>query len=112
MDDKEVERLYARYEERLGASMTNIRLILKISPGLIADVKADPFDRHALSSATCELYHRYGMYLAPLTAMEHCQLGHEWPRIKSTKDGRGFNEPDEESDKTGGDKGGDIRPGG
>ena len=33
-------------------------------PGLIAD----PFVGHALSSATCEQYHRYGMFLAPLTA--------------------------------------------
>ena len=36
-------------------------------PGLIADLEGDPFVWHALSSATCELYHRYGMFLAPLT---------------------------------------------
>ena len=33
-----------------------------------------------LSSATCELYHHYGMFLAPLTAalhtLKHCQFGH------------------------------------
>ena len=49
-------------------------------PGLIADLEADPFVGHALSSATCELYHRYGMFLAPLTAaltiIEYCQFGH------------------------------------
>ena len=49
-------------------------------PGLIAELEADPFVRLALSSATCELYHRYGMFLAPLTAalttIKHCQFGH------------------------------------
>ena len=44
--------------------------------GLIADLKGDLIVEHALSSATCELYHRYGMFLAPLTAvlttMKHC----------------------------------------
>ena len=45
-------------------------------PGLIADFEGDPCVGHALSSATCELYHRYGMFLAPLTAalttIKHC----------------------------------------
>ena len=45
---------------------------------LLNDLESDPFVEHALSSATCELYHRYGMYLAPLTAMlttvKHCQF--------------------------------------
>ena len=35
-------------------------------PGLIADLEGDPFVRHVLRSATCELYHRYGMFLASL----------------------------------------------
>ena len=52
-------------------------------PGLIADLESDPFVGHALSSATCELYHHYGMYLAPLTAtlitLKHCQFGHCCP---------------------------------
>jgi hypothetical protein len=37
-------------------------------PTLVADLEADPFVGHALSSATCEQYHHYGMYPAPLTA--------------------------------------------
>ena len=49
-------------------------------PGLIADLEGDPFVGHALSSATCELYHRYGMFLAPLTTalttIKDCQFGH------------------------------------
>ena len=36
-------------------------------PNLVADLEADPFVEHALS-AVCELYHKYDMFLAPLTA--------------------------------------------
>ena len=54
-------------------------------PRLIADLEGDPFVGHALSSATCELYHRYGMFLAPLTAaltsIKHCQFGHRCPAV-------------------------------
>ena len=54
-------------------------------PGRIADLEGDPFVEHALSSATCELYHRYGMFLAPLmvalTTIKHCQFGHRYPAV-------------------------------
>ena len=54
-------------------------------PGLIADLQGDPFVWHALSSTTCELYHRYGMFLAPPTAalaiIKHCQFGHRRPAV-------------------------------
>ena len=104
LGDSEIERLYARYEARLGAAMTKtlgyaalqlyagmVSLFLPIpaenQPGLIADLEGDPFVGHALSSATCELYHRYGMFLAPLTAalttVKHCQLGHRCPAVIS-----------------------------
>ena len=50
--------------------------------GLIADLAGDPF---ALSSATCELNHRYGMFFAPLTAalttIKHCQFGNRCPAV-------------------------------
>ena len=53
-------------------------------PALVADLEADLFVEHARSSATCELYHRYGMFLAPLTAalttMKHCQLRYKCPQ--------------------------------
>ena len=94
LDNTEIEKLYARYEARLGAAMTNtlgsvalqlyagvaaMFLPIENQPGLIADLESDLFVGHALSSATCELYHRYGMYLAPLTAalttLKHCQFG-------------------------------------
>ena len=102
LDDSEIERLYARYEARLGAAMTKtqksaalqlyagvVSMFLLIQaenqPGLIADLEGDPCVGHALSSATCELYHRYGMFLAPLTAalttIKHCQFGHRCPAV-------------------------------
>ena len=102
LDDSEIERLYARYEARLGSAMTKtlrsaalqlyvgvVSMFLPIAaenqPRLIADFEGDPFVGHALSSATCELYHRYGMFLAPLTAalttIKHCQFGHRCPAV-------------------------------
>ena len=61
--------------------------------GLIADLEDDPFVGHALISATCEPYHRYAMFLAPLTAalttIQHCQFGHRCSAvINNIKDGR------------------------
>ena len=100
LDSTEIEKLYARYEARLGAVMTKtlgsaaLQLYAGLAsmfapippenqPGLIADLEGDPFVGHALSSATCELYHRYGLFLAPLTAalttLKHCQFGHQCP---------------------------------
>ena len=98
LDNTEIEKLYARYEASLGAAMTKtlgfaalqinagtVSMFLPIEnqPGLIADLESDPFVGHALSSATCELYHLYGMFLAPLTAalttLKLCQFGHCCP---------------------------------
>ncbi|MCU7846331.1 MAG: hypothetical protein KZQ93_21050 [Candidatus Thiodiazotropha sp. (ex Monitilora ramsayi)] len=108
LDDAEIEKLYARYEARLGAAMTKtlgsaaLQLYAGVAsmflpipaenqPALIADLKGDVFVEHALSSATCELYHRYGMFLAPLTAalttMKHCQFGHRCPVRVTNNDG-------------------------
>ena len=102
LDDSEKEMLYARYEARLGTAMTKtlgsaalqlyagvVSMLIPIPAenqlGLIADLEGDPFAGHALSSATCELYHRYGMILAPLTAafttVKHCQFGHQCPAV-------------------------------
>ena len=84
MSAEEINKLYCRYEARLGASMTKtlgnslINLyVMGVSkyfnvvdpPKLIGDLQEDPFINHALTSACCELYYRYGMYLAPFTAM-------------------------------------------
>ena len=97
MEDEEVEKLYGRYEARLGAAMTKtlgaaaLQLYTSVAsmflpippeeqPELVAELEADPFVEHAVSSATCEMYHRFGMYLAPVTAalttLRHCRFGH------------------------------------
>ena len=91
LDNTEIEKLYARYEARMGVAMTKtlgsvalqiytgtVAMFLPIEnqPGLIADLESDPFVRHAFSSATCEHYHLYGMFLAVLTTLKHCQFGH------------------------------------
>ena len=84
MSSEEINKLYCRYEARLGASMTKtlgnsfislyamgVSRFFKVDdpPKLISELEEDPFINHALTSACCELYYRYGMYLAPLTAM-------------------------------------------
>ena len=97
MEDEEVKKLYGRYEARLGAAMTKtlgaaalqlytsvasmfLPIPLEEQPELLAELEADPFVEHAVSSATCEMYHRFGMYLAPVTAalttLRHCRFGH------------------------------------
>jgi len=38
-------------------------------PKLVSDLEADPFVLNALNFAMAELIHKYGMYLAPLTAV-------------------------------------------
>jgi len=75
MGEEEVERLYSRYEGRLGAAMTKtlgaagLQLYISVAssllpipreeqPKLLAELESDPFVEHAVSSATCELYHR------------------------------------------------------
>ena len=103
LDDSEIERLYARIEVRLGAAMTKTlgsaalklyagmaSMFLPIpaenQPGLIADLEADPFVGHALSSTTCELYHRYGMFLAPLAAGHAPKVQDKPPQLKACPD--------------------------
>ena len=84
MTPEQINKLYCRYEARLGASMTKtlgnsfINLyVMGLSkyfniinpPKLIQDLEEDPFINHALTSTCCELYYKYGMYLAPFTAI-------------------------------------------
>ena len=96
MDEEELEKLYSRYESRLGAAMTRTlgaaalqlytspaSMLLPIPPEerpeLLSELESDPFVEHAVSGTTCELYHRFGMYLAPVTAalttLRHCRFG-------------------------------------
>lgn len=105
MADDEIEKLHARYESRLGAAMTTtlgaaairfyvaaVACLLPIPPDnaakLILDLEEDPFVAHALNAASCSLYYKYGMCLAPvtmaLTTTKHCQFGHVCPRTIPT----------------------------
>ena len=85
MSNEEVEKLYARYESRLGATMTKtlgqsicslyaraagrcLPIPVSSQDSLRTDLENNPFVGHALTTITCELYHKYGMYLAPITA--------------------------------------------
>ena len=95
MTDDEVSKQYGRYEARLGASMTKtlgatVLQMYALAAGtflpiptekrteLVSDLEDDPFVEHALTTFCCELYYRYGMYLAPLTAamttVKHCRV--------------------------------------
>ena len=95
MSPQDLDRLYTRYESRLGASMTATlgqsaiqlytTLVSKFlpipvdrQPLLASDLQADPFVSHAMTTAACELYYRFGFYMAPLTAamttMRYCQF--------------------------------------
>jgi len=95
----EVEEVYTRYEVHIGAMMTkslgasllrlyasaaSISILLPLPPerqlALVDNLEKDPFVSSALSCACCELYFRYGMFLAPLTTAlttaKHCEWGH------------------------------------
>jgi len=95
MKISEVEKLYHRYEIRLGSDMTKtigsaaLQMYTLVAgtflpippenrPKLMFDLEEDPFVGHALTTVCCELYHRYGMYLAPLSAVlttvKHCEF--------------------------------------
>ena len=88
LDDKERKKLYARYEtilgremiKCLGSSVVNI-LVKTLGYGLDGldceldnehelqkDLEEDPFLSTAVSGLLCDLYYKYGNYLAPLSA--------------------------------------------
>ena len=79
-----INKLYCRYEARLGASMTKtlgncfinlyvtgVSRVLNVTDPhkLIEDLEENLFINHALASVCCDLYYKYGMYLAPFTAI-------------------------------------------
>jgi hypothetical protein len=86
LPNEQILKLYNIYESRLGTSMTktlgntilNMYAVLagKVLPipeenhtKLVSDLEDDPFVEHALTSTCCELYFRFGAFLAPITAM-------------------------------------------
>ena len=81
LNEEEVEKLFNNYEAKLlgqmvqllGCSVINMYSIgacavLGISnqDALSEDLENDPFLNSALQRATCELYYRFGSFLAPL----------------------------------------------
>ena len=92
LDEKEMTKLYSRYEAVLGGQITKIlkqHMILAytrgielacpaVSQGRLAVCNSDkmfeslnngPFIDLALTSLTCKMYHTYGHFLAPLEAI-------------------------------------------
>ena len=82
LNEEEVEKLFNNYEAKLlgqmvrslGCSIINMYSIgacaaLGISDqdALSEDLENDPFLNSALQRATCELYYRFGSFLAPLS---------------------------------------------
>ena len=82
LKEEEVEKLFNNYESKLschmvhslGCSIINMYSIgacavLGISnqDALSEDLENDPFLNSTLQRATCELYHRFGSFLAPLS---------------------------------------------
>ena len=81
-NDEEVEKLFNNYEAKLSGQMVKslgCSIINMYSMGACAalgitnqdalseDLENDPFLNSALQRATCELYYRFGSFLAPLS---------------------------------------------
>ena len=82
LNEEEVEKLFNNYEAKLSGQMVNslgCSIINMYSMGacsalgisnqdaLSGDPENDPFLNSALQIATCELYYRFGSFLAPLS---------------------------------------------
>ena len=82
LNEEEVEKLFNNYEAKLlgqmvkslGCSIINMYSmgacsVLEITnqEALSKDLENDPFLNSALQSFTCELYYRFGSFLAPLS---------------------------------------------
>ena len=112
LSNEEVEKLYARYESRLGATMTKtlgqsicslyalvagryLPIPFESQDSLRSDLEKDPFVGHALTTITCELYHKYGMYLAPITAAlttaKYCEFKQIKSNVNINNDGKPIN---------------------
>ncbi len=93
--DEDISKWYGRYQALLGAQMTKtlgqaaLQLYVmgaarflpipeRNKVELLHDLEADPFLAHGLNAAACELYHRFGALLCPLTVglntIKHCQF--------------------------------------
>ena len=88
LDQKELRKLYARYENHMGGVVTNTmkkhfvtaytnlvglflpkNLVIADREALEASLNEGPFIELGLSKWTCGLYHRFGHLLAPVEAV-------------------------------------------
>jgi hypothetical protein len=104
LPDSDVEDLCARVEARIGAAMSKslgsslLHLYTSVASTLLpiqaADKKSltkaleeDPLVSDWLQATCCQLYYRYGMFLAPLSAAiitaKHC----DWQRLGGPSEG-------------------------
>ena len=82
LNEEEVEKLFNNYEAKLSGQMVKSfgKLIINMylmgacsvlgitnQEALSEDLDNDPFLNSALQRATCELYYRFGSFLAPLS---------------------------------------------
>ena len=82
LNEEEVEKLFKNYEAKLsgqmvkslGKSIINMysmgacsALGIRYQEALSEDLENDPFPNSALQRFTCELYYRFGSFLAPLS---------------------------------------------
>ena len=83
---EEADKLFRNYEAKLSGQMVKslgksiIRmysmgtcavLVMSNHDALSEDLESDPFLNSSLQSFTCELYYRFGSFLAPLTTSRH-----------------------------------------
>ena len=82
LNEKEVEKLFNNYEAKLSGQMVKslgksiinmysmgacVALGIRDQDALSEDLENDPFLNSALKRFTCELYYRFGSFLAPLS---------------------------------------------
>ena len=112
LNEEEVEKLFNNYEAKLsgqmvkmlGCSVINmysmgVCSVLRITnkEALSEDLENDPFLNSTLQRFTCELYYRFGSFLAPLSVgiimsrhyllSEHNKNGEQMSGIGENKDG-------------------------
>ena len=88
-----MDKLFSNYEAKLSGQMvTSLRksiikmysmeacaiLGMTIQDVLSEGLESDPFLNSALQRYTCELYYRFGSFLAPLSDYEQILLSQTW----------------------------------